>query len=379
MTTQATTASVLESSLRPVRAQLDLAIEQTTGTAQRSIESATVLLNQAQSLCIEQLNIETDEYNLLFDRLEKAESDLTIKSLALTQVQERIENADLFVAEANAQRDSISAKYNLSLSDQRVLATEVNRLKSLNPEKMKIQIVRLKDELDNKRTLLNQQLTDIRRHKKDVAEKTSKLAAMINVNNQLTNTVADLTVRIQRMDGDVEPTYYRGDDGIEFYFYTFQWGLKLRSGDYDMQLINDIDWHIEIRSTSGIGLIVSVNEWALPVYPLIDNFKQNWPDGLTPAVTQRIRDLLEPTHPHLVKRAEWAETVLTESLPLKEQYLDLLALSGIHSLFDVVRRTPDMLANAVKGFGITTARQVHAQCSRIVKEWESEQKQKEAA
>ncbi|HDL7148363.1 TPA: hypothetical protein PXM75_004511, partial [Yersinia enterocolitica] len=143
MTTQATTASVLESSLRPVRAQLDLAIEQTTGTAQRSIESATVLLNQAQSLCIEQLNIETDEYNLLFDRLEKTENDLTTKSLALTQVQERIENADLLVAEANAQRDSISAKYNLSLSDQRVLATEVNRLKSLNPEKMKIQIVRL--------------------------------------------------------------------------------------------------------------------------------------------------------------------------------------------------------------------------------------------
>lgn len=106
-----------------------------TGTAQRSIESATVLLNQAQSLCIEQLNIETDEYNLLFDRLEKTENDLTTKSLALTQVQERIENADLLVAEANAQRDSISAKYNLSLSDQRVLATEVNRLKSLNPEK----------------------------------------------------------------------------------------------------------------------------------------------------------------------------------------------------------------------------------------------------
>lgn len=379
MTTQATTASVLESSLRPVRAQLDLAIEQTTGTAQRSIESATVLLNQAQSLSIEQLNIETDEYNLLFDRLEKTENDLTTKSLALTQVQERIENADLLVAEANAQRDSISAKYNLSLSDQRVLATEVNRLKSLNPEKMKIQIVRLKDDLESKRTLLNQQLTEIRRYKKEVAEKTSKLAVMVNVNDQLNNAVSDLTNRIQRMDGDVEPTYYRGNDGTEFYFYTFQWGLKLRSGDYDMQLINDIDWHIEIRSTSGIGLIVSVNEWALPVYPMVDDFKQNWPDGLTPAVTQRIRDLLEPTHPHLVKRAEWAETVLTETLPLKDQHLELLARSEIHSLFDVVRRTPDMLANAVKGFGIASARQVHAQCTRIVKEWELEQKQKEAA
>lgn len=73
------------------------------------------------------------------------------------------------------------------------------------------------------------------------------------------------------------------------------------------------------------------------------------------------------------------KSVLTETLPLKEQYLELLARSGIHSLFDAVRRTPDMLANAVKGFGIASARQVHAQCTRIVKEWESEQKQKEAA
>lgn len=92
-------------------------------------------------------------------------------------------------------------------------------------------------------------------------------------------------------------------------------GLKLRSGDYDMQLINDIDWHIEIRSTTGIGLIVSVNEWALPVYPMVDDFKRNWPDGLTPAVTQRIRDLLEPTHPHLVKRAEWASLCLPKLSP----------------------------------------------------------------
>ncbi|WP_267248507.1 hypothetical protein [Yersinia sp. Marseille-Q5920] len=35
--------------------------------------------------------------------------------------------------------------------------------------------------------------------------------------------------------------------------------------------------------------------------------------------------------------------------------------------------------NVVKGFGAASARQVHAQCTRIVKDWEAEQKQKEAA
>ncbi|WP_249192908.1 hypothetical protein [Yersinia sp. Marseille-Q3913] len=65
MTTQATTASVLESSLHPTRSQLDLAIERATDTTQRSIVSTSVLLNQTRPLCIEQLNTESDEYNLL--------------------------------------------------------------------------------------------------------------------------------------------------------------------------------------------------------------------------------------------------------------------------------------------------------------------------
>lgn len=379
MTTATTVADVLESSLRPVRAQLDLAISQTTGIAQRSVESAGVLLNQAQTLCIEQINRETDEYNALLDRLEAAESALTTKALALTQVEERIENAELAAAEATAQRDSITAKYKLALTENSMLANEHKQLKSLNPERMKTQLVQKKTELDDSRKLRDQQLTEIRRLKKELADKSSKISTMVQLNNELNQHIADMQARLQRTDGDAVPRCWEAPNGVQFYFSTFQWGLQLYSPDYDVKILNDIDWHLEIRTTIGICMIVSVTDWAIPVYPTIEYFKDAWPEGLNEAVTARIRELLEPTHPHLVQRAEWAESVLTGTLPLKEQHLDLLSAAGIHSLFDVVRRTPEMLVERVKGFGIATARQVHAKCMGLVKNWEQQQKRSEAA
>ncbi|RUR99413.1 hypothetical protein [Pectobacterium polaris] len=105
--------------------------------------------------------------------------------------------------------------------------------------------------------------------------------------------------------------------------------------DLTTKALNNIDWHLEIRNTIGICMIVSVSEWT--------------------------------------------ESVLAGSLPLKEQHLDRLSAAGIHSLFDVVRRTPDALAEKVKGFGISTARQVHTKCMGLVKDWELAQKQSEAA
>ncbi|MBP2843904.1 hypothetical protein J8655_00045 [Dickeya oryzae] len=379
MTTTTTVADVLESSLRPVRAQLDLATSQTTGMAQRSIESAAILLNQAQALCIEQINQETDEYNSLLDRLETADSALITKELALKQIQERIETAELSAAEATAERDSITAKYKLALTDNAMLANERNQLKSLNPERMKSQLVRLKEELADSRQLRDQQLTEIRRLKKELADKTSRLSGMVQLNDELNRHLVDIQARLRRADGDVAPRYWQASNGVQFYFYTFQWGLGLYSPEYDVNILNDIDWHLEIRSTIGICIIVSVTDWAVPMYPTIESFKDAWPEGLNEAVTARIRELLEETHPHLVRRAEWAESVLSGTLPLKEQYLDLLSAAGIYSLFDIVRRTPEMLADKVKGFGLATARQVHAKCMGLVKDWEQAQKRSEAA
>ncbi|WP_410739376.1 hypothetical protein [Citrobacter portucalensis] len=60
------------------------------------------------------------------------------------------------------------------------------------------------------------------------------------------------------------------------------------------------------------------------------------------------------------------------NLPLQDKWLDLLNASGLYSLWTVVSHTPEELSNLVKGFGIATARQVHAACINVVKDWQAE-------
>lgn len=380
-TTQSTVASVLESALRPVRAQLDLAIEQTTGTAQRSIESAGVLLNQAQALCIEQHNAEVDEFNSLIDHHEALRSEVTTKKLQLTNLQEQLAEQIVIAKEAYASTEIARTRVKQLTSDNGRLAKENNDLKSLNPHALQKQIARLKDDLKFKVQLLDQQKAEMRKARGTAADIKTSLAQAAHRNSVLEDTVEELQSRLQNIDGDVAPVWYRASDGsgIHFYFYTFGWRLSFGSDDRDVQLqiLQDIDWHIEVRTNTGIGVIVSVTEWCRPRYPTLDVFKQAWPEELGSAICTRISELLERSHPHLVRRAEWAEGMPLSSLPqLKPQWLDLLNASGMHSLYAVTSLTPEELSETVKGFGITTTRQVHSACMKMVKEWESEDKQK---
>ncbi|HFI5334001.1 TPA: hypothetical protein ACGQS5_001660 [Serratia liquefaciens] len=378
-TTLTTVASVLESALRPVRAQLDLATKQITGTAQRSIESAGVLLNQAQSLCIEQHNVDVDEFNELLDRHEALQADITTQQLQITNLQDQT----VVAKEANANSEIARARVKQLTSDNSLLAKDNNDLKSLNPQALQKQIARLKDDLKFKVQLLDQQKAEVRKARGEAADLKTSLAQAAHRNSVLEDTVGELQSRLQNIDGDVAPVWYRASDGsgIHFYFYTFGWRLSFGSDDRDVQLqiLQDIDWHIEVRTNTGIGVIVSVTEWCRPRYPTLDVFKQAWPEELGSAICTRISELLERSHPHLVRRAEWAEGTPLSSLPqLKPRWLDLLNASGMHSLYAVASITPEELSETVKGFGITTARQVHAASMKTVKEWESEDKQKAA-
>lgn len=382
-TTQSTVASVLGLSLRPVRAQLDLAIEQTTGTAQRSVESAASLLDQAETLCIEQYNAEVDEFNTVVDRCQALESDITTTKLLITSLQDQLEEQTVLAKEANASTEISRARIKQLSSDNKMLAEELKNLKSMNPEDMKKQIVRLKEDLKFKVQLLDQQKKEMRTARGEAADAKTSLAQAAHRNSVLEDTVIELQSRLQNIDGDVEPIWYRATDGsgINFYFYTFGWRLSFGSDDRDVQLqiLQDIDWHIEVRTNTGIGVIVSVTEWCRPRYPTLDLFKQAWPEELGSAISVKINELLERSHPHLVRRTEWAEgTPLGSLTQLKPQWLDLLYTAGLHSLYGVVSLTPEELSSTVKGFGIATARQVHAACMNVVKDWESAQKQKAA-
>lgn len=373
--TEISVATVLNHSLRPVRSQLELAISQVTGTAKASIESALTLTDQAEILVLEQHNVEVDEFNALADQEQATSDRCTALSLQLSEAKETIEDLRITAAESKAAEETAKAAISVMQSDMRAVRAENARFQSMNPDRMKTQIVSLKSTISDKTALLEQQKLELRKARGDQAKTRTNLAVAIQQNAELSLENEDLRKRLQRMDGDVDPTWYPADDesGLQFYFYTFGWRLTLGSSDRDLHLdlLQNIDWHIEVRTNSGVAVLVSVTQWCRARYPILEQFKDAWPSALGFALNRRIAELLSETHPHLVQRAEWAMATQLSSLPLQDKWLDLLNTSGIYSLWTVVSHTPEELSNLVKGFGIATARQVHAACMNAVKDWQA--------
>lgn len=367
--------TVLGSSLRPVRSQLELAISQTTGTARASVESALALTDQTETLVIEQYNREIDEFNTLIDHAQTVEDRCLTQGLELSSMKDKVSDAELMAAESKAGEETAKALVATLQHDNRSLKTENDRLKSMNPERQKTQIISLKQTITDKTALLEQQKQELRKIRGEQTKTKTNLAVAIQQNAELSLENEDLRARLQRIDGDVEPVWYAAEDdsGLQFYFYTFGWRLTLGSTDRDLHndLLQDIDWHIEIRTNSGISVLVSVTQWCRARYPILEQFKNAWPSALGKALHARIAELLLDSHPHLVQRAEWAMGTQLSSLPLQDKWLDLLNSSGIYSLWTVVSHTPEELSNLVKGFGIATARQVHAACMNTVKDWQA--------
>lgn len=374
--TETTVASVLAASLRPVRSQLELAVEQTSGTAQASVQSALALTDQLEVMVIEQYNQQVDEYNTLVEQCEVLDDRNTSLGLRVAESAEKLADMELTTKEARAAEEIAKAQIAVLQGDKRQLKTENDQLKSLNPERQKAQIVSLKETITSKTTLLDQQKQEMRKIRGELATTKTNLAVAIQQNAELSLENEDLRARLQRIDGDVEPVWYpaANDSDLQFYFYTFGWRLTLGSSDRDLHLdlLQDIDWHIEVRSNSGVSVLVSVTHWCRARYPILNDFKDAWPTALGVALNRRIIELLGDTHPHLVKRTEWAMATPLSNLPLQDKWLDLLNASGLYSLWTVVSHTPEELSNLVKGFGIATARQVHAACMNVVKDWQAE-------
>lgn len=374
--TDTTVASVLVGSLRPVRSQLELAVEQTSGTAQVSVQSALALTDQLEMLVTEQYVQQVDEYNNLVDQCEVLDDRNITLGLQVKVLIAKLADMELTTKEARAAEEIAKAQIAVMQGDKRQLKTENDQLKSMNPERQKAQIISLKETISTKTTLLDQQKQELRKCRGELATTKTNLAVAIQQNAELSLENEDLRARLQRIDGDVEPVWYpaANDSGLQFYFYTFGWRLTLGSSDRDLHLdlLQDIDWHIEIRSNSGVSVLVSVTQWCRARYPILNDFKDAWPTALGVALNRRIIELLGDTHPHLVKRTEWAMATPLSNLPLQDKWLDLLNTSGLYSLWTVVSHTPEELSNLVKGFGIATARQVHAACINVVKDWQAE-------
>ena len=398
MTTETTVIDTLNLFSKPVFSQLELAESITSGAALSAVNSAQALLGNLMQAAAEQYNAEMDEFDQALESLaekDKQIADMETRAgllrLARDEAIAKIQSADeqtadgaVLVAEMQATIDNLNARIKLIAREHdhqlREVAKELRRLKEMDPDRLKSQLAESKKAVAEKQKDNSTLRAEVNKLRTDNASLKSKNAAMVAAGAEMSERIEYLKEKLDRISGTVSPKYYESPNGNDlFYLNVFGWGLDTRALNPDCTLLRGLDFHCEVRTNSGICLLVSIDQYGAPVFPLVPGFEKAWPEGLTEDIQAKIMDLLAPTHPDIVDRYNWATTVDLSDLPIETKHQDALAAAGMHNLFDVIHRTPEELEQRVNGFGIATARKVRAKCLDVVKDWENARKREEKA
>lgn len=398
MSEQKTVVQVINTFSKPVYAQLELAESISSGSVLAAVTASHDLLTNLIKAIDEQYNDELDEQDSLLESLAEKEKIIanndSLNGLLTMARDEAIAKAVeaeqksaeglTLIKEMQATIDNLNARIKLVAQDSeramRDMTKELKRLKELDPDRLKSQLAEKKKELAQKQQDNGTIRAELNKARSDNATLKSKNAAMVEAAADLTKEVERLTTALSRMNGNVCPEYFESHNGVDvFYLNIFSWGLDSRAMNPDATLLTGMDFHLEIRTNSGINMLVNIDQFGAPVFPHIEHFAKIWPIGLTEYIQDKIIDLLQPTHPLISDRYEWANGVDIADLPIETKHQDALVAAGMHNLFDVVHRTPEEMELRVSGFGMATARKVRAKCLDIVKDWEKAYKREEKA
>lgn len=398
MSEQKTVIDTLNLFSKPVFSQLELAESIASGAALSAIQSSQALMSNLLTAAAEQYNTEMDEYDALVDSLAEKEKVIAGNSALnglltmardeaiakATAEEQQAEDGLTLVAEMQATIDSLNARIKVITQESdrliRESAKELKRLKDLDPDRLKSQLAEKKKELAKKQQELAEMRSGFNKLRNENATLKSKNSAVVASMSELVEQVEYLKGKLDRISGTVSPQYYDSPNGRDlFYLNVFGWGLDTRALNPDCELLRGLDFHLEVRTNSGICILVSIDQFGAPVFPTVPGFEKAWPAGLTEDIQAKIMDLLQPTHPMIVDRYEWATGVDIADLPIETKHQDALVAAGMHNLFDVMHRTPEELEARVIGFGMATARKVRAKCLGVVKEWENAYKREEKA
>ncbi|WP_407330595.1 hypothetical protein [Enterovibrio sp. 27052020O] len=325
------------------------------------------------------LNKEADEHDELCDHLELLDEQKASLMLQVESLKSQLEAAN------NQRKDEVSAihvkltKAEMELSQLKTVRAELNRLKELNPDGLKKKNVDLKKQVQEK----TKSISTLSVENKTLKKGTSTLKYQVT---ELSTLIKDMNVELEHLrearthnDGTVQNKAYAGSEGVEFYIYQYEWGLSTKLHGQPIELLGDLNWHIEVRSNIGVNILVMVTDWLHPFYPKCDEIAQHWPEDLNDALAELIRARCEKTHPALVEKVEWSMSVpLSDVYGIKEKDLEKLNAANIHTLYELCRMVPEATVKHVKGMGIKTATAVHQTCMQYVEIWEEQTTEKAA-
>lgn len=345
--------------LRMIQAQL--------GNVQSLVDNQAVMISDS-------LNAESDQYNSLIDQLEQSEKDfLNLQLTHQSLVDCSDKNEQVFV-EQIAQLNAKLSRHALALNDTKELTAELKELRALNPKRLKSKNIELSKKYREASDLLLKLKKQFRDHERELLRQRSNTAQLTAATTELTLDNERMRKKLLRHDGDVIQKEYHGTDGLICYIYEFEWGLTNKPADPCIKVLNNLDWHLEVRTTHGINVTVSVTDWLQPFYPPCDYLADRWPTDIHDALADVIRERCMTTHSHLIDRIEWAQSEdLADVKGLSEKHLKLLNDSDFYSVYAVCHVPPARLHKMVKGVGQETAKKISQICMEYVNQWSKNQ------
>lgn len=345
--------------LRMIQAQL--------GNVQSLVDNQAVMISDS-------LNAESDQYNSLIDQLEQSEKDfldLQLKHHSLIDCSDKNEQ---ILNEQITQLNAKLSRNTLALNDSKELMAELKELRALNPKRLKSKNAELSKKNSETSSLLLKLKKQFRDHERELLKQRGQTAALTAATAELTLDNERMRQKLIRHDGTAIQKEYRGTDGLTCYIYEFEWGLISKPADTSINVLSDLDWHLEVRTTHGINVTVSITDWLQPFYPPCDYLADRWPDDIHDALADVIRERCITTHSHLIDRIEWAQSEdLADVKGLSEKQLKLLNDSDFYSVYAVCHVPPARLHKMVKGVGQETAKKISQICMEHVNQWSKNQ------
>ncbi|HBL7242145.1 TPA: hypothetical protein ACGFAK_004583 [Serratia marcescens] len=163
--------------------------------------------------------------------------------------------------------------------------------------------------------------------------------------------------------------------GLKFYMHFFMYPLQYPNAPRDVDqpaFVNNLNFHINLRSTYGVDLVARISEWGIVQYQNLAIFKNEIPQELYNELTRAHHALVAVTNPHLASFFEYADRVKLVDVPelkpadvVKMAELEITTLAHLGNAF-----TSDL--EKLKGIGEVTARKIRSVAYVYKEAWEAE-------
>ena len=352
---------------------LEAAVSGLSNSMTTQLENVLSLMKNNVLIVDEALNAEIEEFNTLLDEVTRLRDEKQTLELKLNSQKENHQrDLDELKNELAENIRQLTAA-NLKLGTFNELKKELKKYKEMQPE-------RLKDRLESTKKRNSELVADNQKLRSDNKKYRSENSELTILNAQLEKAAAEVHNQYSHMaellnhnDGEVVQKTYKGKGTLECFINVFNYPMSFKAKDMEFSVINDFDFHIEIRTNTAINLTTSCSAWGVCFLPTCSDLEGNMPDDLEDAVRSIYLTRMEKKHSFLLERIEAMQAIGINEVPgLSQKHIDLLEDANHLSVYSVCHVPDFKLKSNVKGLGDKGIQEIRQHVRAFVEKWERE-------